>query len=373
MADNVAVTPGAGATIATDDVGGIQYQIVKIAIGSDGSALLLSPSNPVPAVIAVRRDADNSPLVVDGEPSLLLTDEGGRLKVSSKPATYIDITGDITATQATIGTPVAGGTVAGDVSRASNIMAFCSGTFNAVSVSFEGSIESAGDTNWFSVQAVRSNANTIETSTGSLSAQPTYAWELSVNALKRVRVRCTARTSGTQSWRFVLGTYATEPIPAAQISGTQPVSGTVTVNGTVTSNIGTGSVAAGTNAIGDIGVQYRANATGAASLMSVMSPLTPAVGTVKATAGRLLGWQLHNSSAAVRSVKIFNATAPILGTTAAAFEIDIPAGGRSEIQLPGGIGFATAIVWSATSAKGLTDNTATGLAATDVSGAFFFA
>ena len=66
--------------------------------------------------------------------------------------------------------------------------------------------------------------------TGVLAAQPAYAWEASVNALKRFRVRCTARTSGTQSWRFVQGTYATEPIPAAQISGTQPVSGTVALS-----------------------------------------------------------------------------------------------------------------------------------------------
>jgi hypothetical protein len=107
-------------------------------------------------------------------------------------------------------------------------MMFCTGTFSTINVTFEGSIEATGDTNWFGVQAVRSNANTIETATGNLSAQPAYGWELSVNALKRVRVRCTARTSGTQSWRFVQGTYATEPIPAAQVSATQPVSGSVT-------------------------------------------------------------------------------------------------------------------------------------------------
>lgn len=93
---------------------------------------------------------------------------------------------------------------------------------------FEGSIEPTGDTNWFGIQAVRSNANTIELTTGNLSAQPAYSWELSVNALSRVRVRCTARTSGTQAWRFKLGTYATEPIPAAQVSATQPISGSVT-------------------------------------------------------------------------------------------------------------------------------------------------
>ncbi len=32
MADNVAVTPGVGATIATDDIGGAQYQRIKRAL-----------------------------------------------------------------------------------------------------------------------------------------------------------------------------------------------------------------------------------------------------------------------------------------------------------------------------------------------------
>ena len=179
-------------------------------------------------MLAQRFAADTPTTNADGDYTILKLDEEGRLKVSSKPASYPDITGNITAVQATIGTPVAGGTVSGDVSRASNIMAFCTGTFSTVNCTFEGSIEAAGDTNWFAIQAVRSNANTIETTTGNLSAQPAYAWEMSVNALKRVRVRCTARTSGTQSWRFVQGTYATEPIPAAQVTGAQPVTGTVT-------------------------------------------------------------------------------------------------------------------------------------------------
>lgn len=179
-------------------------------------------------MFAMRQAADTTSTSDDGDYTILKIDEEGRLKVSSKPASYPDITGDITAIQATIGTPVAGGTVEGDVSRASNVMVFCTGTFAGVNCTFEGSLEPSGATNWFAVQAVRSNANTIELTTGALSAQPAYAWELSVNALKRFRVRATARTSGTQSWRFVQGTYATEPIPAAQASATQAVSGTVT-------------------------------------------------------------------------------------------------------------------------------------------------
>lgn len=36
MADNVAISSGAGTTIRTDDVGGIQYQVVKLDLGGDG-------------------------------------------------------------------------------------------------------------------------------------------------------------------------------------------------------------------------------------------------------------------------------------------------------------------------------------------------
>ena len=218
LASNAATeeTLSALKTLLTTLAGTIQNHNAVFTDGSPGQVML-----------GKRRDSDST-AVADGDLNTINMDEEGRIKVSSKPASYPDITGDITAVQATIGTPVAGGTVAGDVSRASNIMAFCTGTFSTVNCTFEGSIEATGDTNWFGIQAVRSNANTIETTTGNLSAQPAYGWEMSVNALKRVRVRCTARTSGTQSWRFVQGTYATEPIPAAQISGTQPVSGTVT-------------------------------------------------------------------------------------------------------------------------------------------------
>lgn len=262
MADNLEANPGSGgAVLAADEIAGVYFPRVKVTWGDDGTAVDASAANPLPVAVAgvatqatlaeiaatvkaedspsadgdpglvmlaQRRDTDATAVSDDGDYGTLKMDEEGRLKVASKPASYPDITGNITAVQATIGTPVVGGTVAGDVSRASNVMAFCTGTFSTVNCTFEGSLEATGDTNWFGVQAVRSNANTIETATGNLSAQPAYAWELSVNALARLRVRCTARTSGTQSWRFKLGTYATEPIPAAQVSATQPVSGTVT-------------------------------------------------------------------------------------------------------------------------------------------------
>ncbi len=48
MADNVAITPGTGATVAADDIGGVLYQRVKIGSGADGSATDVSDAAPLP-------------------------------------------------------------------------------------------------------------------------------------------------------------------------------------------------------------------------------------------------------------------------------------------------------------------------------------
>ena len=48
MADNVPITAGSGTNIASDDIGGVQHQRVKLSIGEDGSATDASRTNPVP-------------------------------------------------------------------------------------------------------------------------------------------------------------------------------------------------------------------------------------------------------------------------------------------------------------------------------------
>lgn len=59
MADNVGYTPGVGATVAADEIGGVLHQRVKIGIGADGVAVDLSASNPMPITAP-------SPLAVTG-------------------------------------------------------------------------------------------------------------------------------------------------------------------------------------------------------------------------------------------------------------------------------------------------------------------
>lgn len=285
--------------------------------------------------------ANSSPVVIASDQSAVAVNQAG-----------VSATGSVAALNAAVTLSLSGMTgFAVDVR----------GTFVAT-ILVEGTVDG---TNFITLSVLPIGAGLNVAQVASITAAG--AWWGNANGLQQVRARVSAFTSGSATVvvRAMQAAGMVFNLPAGQT--TQPVSGTVTAN------IGTGSIAAGTNAIGDVGVQYRANNTGAASNVNVMSPATPASATIKASAGRLLGWYLQNSAAGLRSVKIFNATAPTLGTTAATFEIDIPAGGVAALELPGGIGFATAMTYSVTSAKGLTDNTATGLAANDVSGFFAFA
>lgn len=64
MADNILVTPGTGATIAADDIGGVLHQRVKLSQGADGSATDVSSSAPLQVTLA-NTGANATPVVVD--------------------------------------------------------------------------------------------------------------------------------------------------------------------------------------------------------------------------------------------------------------------------------------------------------------------
>lgn len=51
MADNVGYTPGSGALVAADEIGGILYQRVKPAFGVDGTATDVSSTDPLPVTL----------------------------------------------------------------------------------------------------------------------------------------------------------------------------------------------------------------------------------------------------------------------------------------------------------------------------------
>ena len=244
------------------------------------------------------------PTLTDGTAEPLTVNQDGRLRVSTKPGYFGIATGDLITTSgvaANVANAVAGaGFVAVDVSDASNVVYHVknvgSVTHAAGQYAFEASVDSTNGTDgtWVTIQVIRSNANTIETSTGTLSmvvnAGTAYAWEASVNAFRWIRVRCStnATTNAIARWTIIRGTYATEPIPGAQTSGTQPVSGTVTANqGTLT-----------TPTASNINSAATTNAT-----------------AVKTSAGTLYNVAVFNAGAGAAYVKFYNKTsAPVVGT-----------------------------------------------------------
>ena len=294
-------------------------------------------------VLAVRRDSDSIP-TEDGDLSLLAIDEEGRLKTSGKTASFPPASGNLTAV---------GNTLSVDVSRASNVVFHVRNT-GAVTMAagtfvFEGSIDSTNGTDgtWFSIQAVRSNANTIDNQSGTLGlvagAGLTYSWEASVNAYQWMRVRCTVIPTATSiaTWTVRRGSYATEPIPAAQITATQPVSGTV---GTTTAT----------------GTQFY-----------LATAATTNATLIKSTIGSLFTATISNPTATPVFVKFYaKATAPVVGTDVPVMTIPVAAGTVQSFNF-GAIGqrFLAGIGVAAT-AGGLATDTAAAVAGVQIAVTF---
>lgn len=111
MADNVQVTAGSGTTIATDDVGGVHYQVVKVAHGAADAATLVSSTSPIPStltnlekaedaghstgdkgvmLLAVRKDTAAALAGTDADYIPLIVDASGRLHVVQSGLTLTD-------------------------------------------------------------------------------------------------------------------------------------------------------------------------------------------------------------------------------------------------------------------------------------------
>jgi hypothetical protein len=68
--------------------------------------------------------------------------------------------------------------------------------------SFEASIDGGATGNWYAVHALRTNGHVVETTTGVISATPTYGFVFDVSGSNWFRVRATAGTFGTAACLF---------------------------------------------------------------------------------------------------------------------------------------------------------------------------
>jgi hypothetical protein len=133
----------------------------------------------------------------------------------------------------------------------------------------------------------------------------------------------------------------------------------------------TANIAAGTNLVGDVGVQVRANAAGAASRSHTIAAASTNALNVKAAAGRVYGWHFANLTASWRYVKLHDSAATPTAGAGVYMTIPIPPNGQVSQSFPMGIAFATGI--GRTIVTGAADADATAVAANDVVGELIFA
>lgn len=157
MADNVAITPGSGASIATDDCGASGHtQVVKLAISANADA------TPIPADatngldVDVTRTVPPVPAVVTMQNAATANGDGTSLDVSGYGLALLSITG----------------------------------TFGA-NVRFEGSID---DTNWALIYASSNSQGNSAPASGTSNAMDVI---LQCGGYKSVRARIESYTSGS--------------------------------------------------------------------------------------------------------------------------------------------------------------------------------
>lgn len=178
--------------------------------------------------------------------------------------------------------------------------------------------------------------------TGSISAK-----------LRRLATDLAAVISGSEMQVDVVGA-----LPA----GTNAIGKLAANSGVDIGDVDVTSISAGSNLIGDVGIQPRTT-NGLTTFMATgadgSSILVATAQVIKASAGKLYGYYAYNPEAAVTFVHFYNTAAAsvTVGTTNPLFTLAIPAGGAANLMSDIGITFSNA-GWSCAATTTAGGNTA---------------
>jgi hypothetical protein len=255
-------------------------QVMKVDKGAEGLNSIVSDSNPFPVNLRTSGGAEISPATQAGQTStiaelssilaklndtlsVLISDAAGNplTSATSAPAgsergLHVRQVGAVAATQSgawsttaqnltaeapniTTGTITANGqSVAAALAGRTGAVIQIYGTYTALNGTFEVSFD--GGANYRdTVLATLLNANTIATTTGSISSV-VRTYEMSVGGATHVRIRATAFTTGTANIVISASYFASEPIPAIQTHAVTLTSTTLTsvTPGTAATSLG---------------------------------------------------------------------------------------------------------------------------------------
>lgn len=424
MADNTTLNSGTGGdVIASDDIAGVKHQRVKVEFGADGSATDVSSANPLPVVLTTSTGVDIGDVTVaNGTGASSVPVQGGAAtdaavagnpllagaRASAAAPTDMSADGDAVPLWATLkgALNVADGggtlsvddgggalTVDGTVAVSGTVTVDASGA--TVPVSNAGLTELAAaingssqlDVNIAASAATLTVASHAVTNAGTFAVQATVAAgatniakaedaasadaDVGVPAMA-VRKATPANTSGADGDYEMLQMSAgrlwtSATVDAALPAGTNAIGKLAANSGVDIGDVDVTSIAAGSNLIGDVGLQPRTS--GGLSFYKTID-LDETEEEVKATAGQVYSIYAFNAATTKRYLKVYNATAAsvAVGTTTPDLTFVIPTdgstGGGIFLKWPQGLAFGTAITIAATT--GLADNDTGAPAANDV-------
>ena len=185
---------------------------------------------------------------------------------------------------------------------------------------FAAAFEAFDGTAWYPVAANRADGVGADLSVSAL-ANTTRLWRVNTQGNDAFRVRVTAISSGKASITINPSSQVIMDI-GSMISAATP---------------------AGANVIGDVGIQYRANAAGAALTRHVISAASTNATIVKTAAGRLIGYRISNTNAAYRYVKLHNTASTPTAGSGVVQTIAVPPGASVAMAFGGGLSFTTGI------------------------------
>ena len=392
MADDVAITAGAGTSIATDDCTSGHAQLVKLAYSADGNRTHVQADADG---MLVNLGANNDITVTSGSitanagtnlnTSLLALESGGNLASAVTALQLIDDTiktEDVAAGAGDKGVAVIAVRRDADTSlvdadndyanlQVNNLGALKVEIFDGGdSHTVDGTITANAGTNLnTSLLALESGGN-LASAVAALQliddtvftlGTGTYA-EATTKGVAVGAVRRDADTSavGTDNEIAPLLVNAIGALKVEIFDGGD----SHTVDGTVTANLATG-----TNTVGNVGLAPRTS--GGLTTYHLVSAATTNATNIKASAGQVYGWYIYNANAAMRKVAFHNsASAPTAGASIF-LTLCIPPTSAANVEFTEGIPFSSGI--GITTVTGMADSDATAVAANDLNINIFYA
>lgn len=349
MADNIEITPGTGTTVATDDVGGVQFQKIKLDVGGDGVSAPLSATDPLPATLY---DSSGAEIDFTAPVATFGTGTAGNPTSGTGAAT----TGVLTIQGVASMTPVIVGGAAADDAAGSGNPVPAAGKYTATLPTF-----TDGDAAQFRMNV--KGGLLVGGFTADNAAAPAEAdtYPLPVGGVYRSTLSTYADGDRVQA---NFGTRGSLNVQILSGDGTTPMIGQ--------SNNADGLASSATGrSLQTVNFPFVYNGTSwdRTTKANLASRIVSSANTTNATSGKASAGNLHqvsayNTNAAVRYLKLYNkATAPTVGTDTPVLTIPLPPTSIVNFSYPnGGFYFSTGIAYALTTGAADADTGAVGAA-----------